>query len=435
MSTYNIGTERQFTKYAILLTPLIKQQMLNWANRFSICCLMDNNEYKAGLHSYECLVAVGAWKWVKVPAGNAFPSLKAFNTNSKDWLFGHFGFDLKAETEGISSELPDRIGFPDCYFFVPEHLLLLDDGIISISSYSADPSAILEQILSDELPVSQAASPVSLQAAMDRNTYLEKVESLRAHILKGDCYEINFCQEFFAPGAIIDPVTIFQTLSALSPTPFSVFYKLEDHYLLCASPERFLRIESGIVRSQPIKGTARRHLDDAIADAISAQDLVASEKERSENVMVVDLVRNDLSRFCKPGTVEVEELFGVYSFPQVHQMISTVKGDIVEGLSWIDAVQQSFPMGSMTGAPKHRVLELIESYELTRRGIFSGAVGYCTPGGDADFNVVIRSILYNSSTNYLSCLVGSAITWNSEGGKEYDECQLKIMAIQKALGG
>jgi len=177
------------------------------------------------------------------------------------------------------------------------------------------------------------------------------------------------------------------------------------------------------------------YLNDIAADEAAKNALLKSEKEKSENVMVVDLVRNDLSRFCKPGTVEVEELFGVYSFPQVHQMISTVKGEITEGFSWIDAVEQCFPMGSMTGAPKHRVLELIESYELTRRGIFSGAVGYCTPDGDADFNVVIRSILYNSSSKYLSCLVGSAITWNSEAEKEYDECQLKIMAIQKALGG
>ena len=245
-----------------------------------------------------------------------------------------------------------------------------------------------------------------------RNIYAGS-KALKAHILRGDCYEINFCQEFYANAVTIEPVP-YRRLCEISPNPFSVYYKLNELYLLCASPERYLQIDNGTVWSQPIKGTAPRNPGDARLDEELAKQLCSSRKERSENVMVVDLVRNDLSRICEPGSVEVEELFGIYSFPQVHQMISTVKGKLKGGLSWIDAVKASFPMGSMTGAPKKRVVELIENYELVRRGIFSGAVGYCTPSGDADFNVVIRSIMFNAARNYLSCLVGSGITWYAD---------------------
>ncbi|ULQ52576.1 anthranilate synthase component I family protein [Flavihumibacter fluvii] len=396
---------------------------------------MDNNAYTADLHSYECLIATGAWKWIKLSAGNAFPLLNAFYRQEPGWVFGHFGFDLKAETELVPSLLPDHIGFPDCYFFVPEHLILVQPKQVLISSYSIDPATILRQIMDLPLPVVNQTTPVVLKPRIDKETYIQKVNAIKAHIRRGDCYELNFCQEFFASPAEIDPVYVFRSLSSISPNPFSVFYKLDDIHLMCASPERFLRIENGIVRSQPIKGTAARDIVNPVADAELARCLASSEKEKSENVMVVDLVRNDLSRFCKPGSVEVEELFGVYSFPQVHQMISTVKGEIAAGLNWVDAVQQSFPMGSMTGAPKRRVLELIESFEQVRRGIFSGAVGYCTPDGNADFNVVIRSLLYNSTSKYLSCPVGSAITWYADPYYEYEECLLKVAAMRKAVGG
>ena len=149
--------------------------------------------------------------------------------------------------------------------------------------------------------------------------------------------------------------------------------------------------------------------------------------------MVVDLVRNDLSRVCKEGTVTVEELFGVYRFPQVHQMISTIKGELRDGMNLADVLKASFPMGSMTGAPKKRVLELIEQFERTKRGLYSGAVGYIDPKGDYDFNVVIRSLLYNASAKYLNYQVGGGITFYSDAEKEYEECLLKATAIRQLL--
>src|SRR5262249_41024055 len=222
-----------------------------------------------------------------------------------------------------------------------------------------------------------------------------------------------------------DPVSVYRELSSISPNPFSALYRINDKWLICASPERFLKKQGNKILSQPIKGTSERILGNEERDELSREKLFKSPKERSENVMVVELVRNDLAKICKEGTVDVDELYGIYSFPQVHQMISTVVGELKENISFTDIIRATFPMGSMTGAPKKRVLELIERYEKTRRGIFSGALGYNSPGGDFDFNVVIRSILYNSSDRYLSFPTGSGITFYSDPEKEWEECLLK----------
>lgn len=422
------------TSYSIKLTPELKQQMLNWGNQFNICCFMDNHTYPSSYGSFECLLAAGAWKWVKLQAGNAFPTLKAFSAQQNgEWLIGHFGFDLKQETEDVPSKLPDPVGFPDSYFFVPEHLCLLKGNEMRITSHTLSTDQVLREILEMSPSTTTVGISPALVPSMTRGEYIQKVEALKSHIHRGDCYEINFCQEFHSENAQVNPINLFRKLNEVSPNPFSVFYKLDDRFLLCASPERYLCVRGGEVLSQPIKGTAPRNLEDPDADRQLAEQLLMSQKEMSENVMVVDLVRNDLSRVCEPGSVVVEELFGIYSFPQVHQMISTIKGKLDKGKNWLDAVQASFPMGSMTGAPKKRVLELIENYEQVCRGIFSGAVGYRSPSGDADFNVVIRSILYNEQTNYLSCLFGSGITWYADPEKEYEECLLKAAAIKKVL--
>jgi para-aminobenzoate synthetase component 1 len=182
-----------------------------------------------------------------------------------------------------------------------------------------------------------------------------------------------------------------------------------------------------------MKGTIRRRPEQPERDTDLSNFLRASLKEQSENVMIVDLVRNDLSKVCTEGSVTVSELFGIYPFPQVFQMISSVEGAFQAGVHWTEAIRATFPMGSMTGAPKRRVMELIEQYERSRRGLYSGALGYVDPEGNFDFGVVIRSILYNRSVRYLSFSVGSAITAGSDPGKEYAECLLKARAIKKTL--
>ena len=277
------------------------------------------------------------------------------------------------------------------------------------------------------------SNEVIIKNRIEQEEYISIIRQLQQHILRGDCYEINFCQEFFAEQIEVDPAIIYKKLSDISPNPFSAFYRLNDKWLLCASPERFLKKEGKKIVTQPIKGTSKRIQGDESKDEQNRSWLFHSDKDRSENVMVVDLMRNDLSKICEEGTVKVDELFGIYSFPQVHQMISTISGTLKNNISFLDIIRATFPMGSMTGAPKKRVMELVEQYEKTKRGIFSGAVGYISPTGDFDFNVVIRSIMYNKSSQYLSFQTGSAITFYSDPEKEWGECLLKAEAMKKVF--
>ncbi|MBP6591283.1 MAG: anthranilate synthase component I family protein [Chitinophagaceae bacterium] len=405
--------------------------MLNWANRFSTFCFLDNHQYQLAPHTEECLLAAGVKREYKAMAGGALDGLQEMINASPSWLFGHLGYDLQLETAGISSSCPDRIGFPDCFFFEPVYLIRLTDNQISISG--PDPVAIWQEIQDEpELPAQQEKR-TAIKGRYTKETYISVLEQLKKHILRGDCYEINFCQEFYSEDSLLNPISVYRDLSRISPNPFSALYRQDDHWLICASPERFLRKEGRRILSQPIKGTARRNSSNADQDLAGKEALQRSEKDRSENVMVVDLVRNDLSRVCEEGSVKVDELFGVYSFPQVHQMISTVSGQVREDLTFADLIRATFPMGSMTGAPKKRVMELIREYENSRRGIFSGALGYISPAGDFDFNVVIRSIMYNAGSGYLSFQAGSGITWYSDPEKEWEECLLKASAIEAVL--
>jgi para-aminobenzoate synthetase component I len=462
--------------------------MLTWATPFNICCFLDNQGYQAaplavaqrlGSPSdlrraadlrarptaatpppvFECLLAVGAAREFTASPGRAFAELKTWAADQQEWLFGHFAYDLALETEPSASfpvsrpghqpaqpadpaptpadplsARADPIGFPALFFFLPEVVITLQADGIRIGSLGPAPETIWQAILAaiPLEPIPQA--PIVFEPRFTREEYLGTIGALREHILRGDCYEINFCQEFYARQATLDPWAAWQALSKASPNPFSAFYRLGERYLLCASPERYLKRTGSILLSQPIKGTASRVRDDAAADVQAGQALANSAKDQAENVMVVDLVRNDLSRICRPGSVRVSELFGIYAFPQVFQMISTITGELLPGLHWSEAIRDTFPMGSMTGAPKNNVVRLIARYERSRRGIFSGALGYVTPDGDFDFNVVIRSLLYREDTGYLSYQVGSGITYNSDPAAEYEECLLKAQGIRKALG-
>jgi para-aminobenzoate synthetase component I len=464
--------------------------MLTWASRVDICCFLDNHGYEHQIPgqnaasrgqaaatvppnretpptAFECLLAVGAIDTLQTAAGSSFAQLKKWTATKKDWIFGHLAYDLAKETEPAQATAPpptapikNPIGFPDLFFFVPELVIELESDSLRIGSCQRDQETIWRQILETPIqdariaetsaagpktpamgPQTPATEPQTppmgsippFTPRFARAEYLAAVTALRQHILRGDCYEINFCQEFFSQPADPDPLSTWWSLSQASPNPFSAFYRLQERYLFCASPERYLKKTGNTLFSQPIKGTLPRHPDDPASDQTGARALFNSSKDRSENVMVVDLVRNDLSRICLAGTVQVRELYGIYPFPQVFQMISTITGELNPGLDWIDAIQATFPMGSMTGAPKNRVVQLIGQYERSNRGIFSGAVGYVTPDGDFDFNVVIRSLLYNRENRYLSYQVGSGITFYSDPEAEYEECLLKAEGIRKAL--
>lgn len=374
-------------------------------------------------------MAAGVRRRLSVEAGHAFEQLSRFAGEKKSWLFGHLSYDLKNEVEELSSRHPDPIGFPLLHFFEPEILIHIREDKVEVEAEDAE--AVMKEIR-DAGPL-EAGIPdeMELRGRMSREDYIQIIQRLKAHIQRGDCYEINFCQEFYAENADPDPYRLFKKLSLQSPAPHAAFYRLDDLWLLCASPERFLKKQGGRVYSQPMKGTIARERDSA-SDERNKRALMESAKDRSENVMVVDLVRNDLSKFCRPGSVKVDELFGVYPFPQVWQMVSTVSGE-PQTNDLAEIFRACFPMGSMTGAPKKRVMELIEENEDFRRGLFSGSVGYITPGGEFDFNVVIRSLLYNGARRYLSCMAGSGITIYSDPGKEWEECMLKAAALRRVV--
>jgi len=402
--------------------------MLNWANRFNICCFLDSHQYHSSHSSHDCLVAAGCRHSLMADAGNALNRLNCFYASAGDWIFGHLGYDLKNEIESLQSSHPDGVQFPDLFFFVPEVIVRLEGHTVSIGAEDGAARQVFRDIIGTPDVPPAFRDPVAIRQRFSRQEYVAVVEQLKRHILKGDCYEINLCQEFFAEDATIHPLALYRSLSAASPNPFAAYYRLNDKYLLCLSPERYLKKEGRHILSQPIKGTLRRQAGDP--DGSSLQQ---NGKERAENIMVVDLVRNDLSKICEKGSVQVDELCGIYAFPQVFQMISTVSGELRDGVTPTDAIRATFPMGSMTGAPKNRVMELIERYELRKRGLFSGSVGYFSPSGDFDLNVVIRSVLYNASSRYLSFHTGSAITFASDPEAEYEECLLKAEAIRKAL--
>ncbi len=426
---------RVAASFLIKDTGLFKRKALEWINRFPVGCVFDNHSYDNHLYrSCEFLLAAGCVTEL-IPAGeNKIESLKEFYDRQHDWLFGFLSYDLKNEIEVLDSRNPDNLYFPEVHFFVPEIVIELSGNSVTVSSRNTKPESIFSSIEKTNLPHSPFTNFNS--KVVKRTTekeYLENVRNIKNHILKGDVYELNYCQEFFIEDFSAEPSEIFSRLGEISPSPFSAYYRLNDKFLLCASPERFLKKKGSKLISQPIKGTIKRGKSKD-EDEQMKQELLGNLKEQSENVMIVDLVRNDLSHSCKAGSVKVEELLGIYTYPQVHQLISTVTGELDSSVHFMDAIKYAFPMGSMTGAPKIKAMKLIEQYESFKRGLFSGSVGYISPDGDFDFNVVIRSMLYNRTERYLSFATGSAITFNSIPEKEYDECMLKAKAMFKVLG-
>lgn len=413
--------------------PVYRNKMLNWVNQFNIFCFLDNHQYKHTHASFECMLAAGDNGSIEMQAGNAFPAMKDFYDEHGGWLFGHFGYEMKNETLQNKETTHPGNGFADMHFFIPQTVIKLTHQQLIIYT-DGDANDIRNEIESCSPFIKRfECEDRIINSRMSREQYLLTIARLKQHIHRGDCYEINYCQEFFSEGIELDPLSLYDRLQKESPNPFASFYKVNKDYCMCASPERFLSKEGTRIISQPIKGTSKRELLNEEKDNQNRNYLLSSSKERSENVMIVDLVRNDISQICKEGSVKVDELFGVYSFPQVHQMISTISGELKEGIHWVDIIKAVFPIGSMTGAPKMRVMELIEQYEQSRRGLFSGAIGYIQPGGDFDFNVVIRSMFYNESSHHLSFQAGSGITDLSDPENEYAECLLKVAAMQKVL--
>lgn len=411
-----------------------KLKALAWADSFPLAAYYTSNGIPYPHGGFRDVLAVLDGEPHLFTEAKSFAALRNLLAQKHPLLCGYLSYDLKNQIENLSSNNPDGLRFPLLTFFTPHIYLYFNKESINIYYYDDNTSHIINAILAFDTPEAALPPGIAMRQRVQKETYVRQVEQVRHHILEGDVYELNYCMEFYAEEVKLQPLPLYLALNQASPTPFSGYLKLHDKYLLCASPERFLKKEGAKLISQPIKGTIRRGATPAEDKQLQHQ-LRHDEKELAENMMIVDLVRNDLSRSCGTGTVQVEEMFGIYGFRQVSQMISTVSGKLRPGKDLVDALTGAFPMGSMTGAPKISAMQRIEELESTRRGLYSGAFGYISGNGDCDFNVVIRSLQYNAATGYLSFMVGSAITYDSDPEREYEECLLKAQAMLKVLQG
>lgn len=406
--------------------PQLKIKMLNWLKQFGIFAYLDNNKYKNLLNRYELLVGAGAQQ-IYSDEQEIAPVF------GKEWLFGHINYDYKNRLyKDLKSEHLAWFQNESFQFFKPEIVIWLAYGgnQLHIESATLAPELILEQIMNmeEEAAGTQSIRP-RFQKLFDHETYLQRVREVKEHILNGDCYELNLCVGSVAERADIDPFSCFEKLNRANPAPFACFYRSGECYAMGSSPERFLAKEDRRLLAQPMKGTIRRSPDHSEDEALKTH-LAADEKERAENVMIADLMRNDLAKSCVTGSIKVPELFKVATFPTLHTMISSVEGELRAEVPSFTALLNAFPMGSMTGAPKKIVMELIEALEKSKRELYAGCIGYCNPAGDFDFNVVIRTLCYNSTSKRLSYHTGGAITIDSDPEKEWQEVLLKAKALE-----
>lgn len=417
----------------------VKRSLLSWAKKFQEVVWLDSNDHSNEYSRFDAVLAVDAFTAIQTGYEGAFERLGEYQEITADWIFGYLSYDLKNDVEKLQSNNYDGLHYPDLFFFQPKKIFFLQKDqleLVYLGMVDDEMEEDLEQILQKgHFSESFPAQNVQMKPRIAKDEYLRKVEKMLEHIHRGDIYEANFCQEFYAEDAEIDPFETFSALNAISNPPFATFLRNHDHYLLSASPERYLQKNGETLITQPIKGTAPRDLLDPEKDLQLAKNLENDPKERAENIMIVDLVRNDLSKTAKKGSVKVAELCKIYSFQQVHQMISTVTAKVAGGIPPVEVLRTTFPMGSMTGAPKISAMEIIEALEETKRSLYSGAVGYFDPMGNFDFNVVIRSILYNAERKYVSFSVGGAITSKSSPHAEYRECLVKAAALKQVLEG
>jgi para-aminobenzoate synthetase component 1 len=414
------------------------EKLLELSRHFDpfICLNSNTHSLKTpdSYSSYDFLIAFGAVD-VLNSSEDIFGSLKSFYEENKDWIFGYLSYDVKNNLENLYSGNEDKLNAPDYFFFRPRYIATCEKNELAIHYIEEfDTEKSVEYLLENLIVRSMEIPSIRVNQSTEREEYISSVNKIKKHIHLGDIYEMNYCMEFYNDAAEIDAVSVYKKLNDFSPMPFSAFMQIENISVMCASPERFIAKRGKKIISQPIKGTMKRGASEKEDEEIR-QNLKNSSKEQSENVMIVDLVRNDLSRTAVRKTVKVEELFGIKTFRRLHQMESTIVSELDEKFHFTDAIRNAFPMGSMTGAPKIRAMEIIENCENMKRGIFSGTLGYVTPGGDFDFNVIIRSIFYNSQKKYLSFMAGSAITSAADAESEYEECLLKAESMKKILAG
>ena len=392
-------------------------------------CFLNSNDQSG-------ILAYGSGGLLELNGTHVLEAIHEFiNEHKGKYLFMALSYDIKNEIEDLNSQNPDSIQFPKAVLWCPEVVVKIKDEKFSFVQGEETElnKQVLHEFLEENSVQSDKKSSYKFVPRISKDSYINTVNKIKEHIQRGDIYELNYCQEFnsYNIDLQLNKDTYFK-LNNITKAPFSSYFHFGDIDVFCGSPERFIKLENNRLTAQPIKGTIKRGTTEQ-EDEQYRKQLEQDPKERAENIMIVDLMRNDLSKIAQKDSVQVEELCGIYSFETVHQMISTVSCKPCEVNSFIDIIKATFPMGSMTGAPKIRAMELIEEYEDFKRGLYSGSIGYIAPNGDFDFNVIIRTVIYNRRLKTLSCAVGSAITIQSDAEREYEECLVKIQKILDAF--
>ncbi len=421
-SSFFCPTMMDFPFSYSLSSPNFKQKLTKWAHaHFQFLALFQGNDYQYPEEPFADFFFAG---------NQELTENEIWDKSVQKVKVGIVGYDFKNQIEQLESSNPAWLPLPDLCFFTPEIALKFEENLVKSSTELSDD--FWRQIESIEFI--EQSTECDFRALITRQEYLEKVKKIQELIIEGETYEMNFCQAYEGQFENWDPISAFFKLQKASPMPFSALFKAREKWLVSASPERFLNKKGSKLIGQPIKGTIRRGSTPE-EDIVNRSILIESEKERAENLMITDLTRNDLSKVSKVASVKVDELFGIYSLPRVFQMITTVSSELKENVSFKEIIQATFPMGSMTGAPKIRTMKLIEELESFKRSWFSGAFGWVDEAGDFDFSVIIRSIIADQKSKKLYFAVGSAITIDSDASKEYEECELKSQAIREILHG
>ena len=421
---------KRFSKsYSLKNKDLFVKKIVNFSSDQSHFTLLNSND---NFDDYELIIAYGAESFLQ-SSKNSLKKIDKYIDKVNDWIFGYLSYDLKNEIENLTDLNKDVFNLPNLYFYQPKVIWLIKDEKAEI--YSLNEKNLNEDwdhINSINYKDCTEKSSVDLITRTSKQEYIRKIKNIKKRILQGDCYEMNYCFDMYSKNKTINPYKTYIKLNDYTRSPMSTFFKLNQLYLLSSSPERFIKRINRKIISQPIKGTAKRGLDSKEDEKIK-NTLLSSPKELSENHMIVDLVRNDLSRVAEKGSVKVKNLNKLNTFKRVHQLISTIEAEIAVNTKFSKIISGMFPMGSMTGAPKIESMNIIDEYESTKRGLYSGSIGYIKPNKDFDFNVVIRSIIYDKLLKEINVSVGSAITFKSDPESEFEECLLKAEPMIKSL--
>ena len=421
---------KRFSKsYSLKNKDLFVKKIVNFSSDQSHFTLLNSND---SFDDYELIIAYGAESFLQ-SSKNSLKKIDKYIDTVNDWIFGYLSYDLKNEIENLTDLNKDVFNLPNLYFYQPKVIWLIKEEKAEI--YSLNKKNLNEDwdhINSIDYKDFTEKSSVDLITRTSKEEYVRKIKNIKQRILQGDCYEMNYCFDMFSKNKTINPYKTYIKLNDYTRSPMSTFFKLNHLYLLSSSPERFIKRINRKIISQPIKGTAKRGLDSKEDEKIK-YTLLSSPKELSENHMIVDLVRNDLSRVAEKGSVKVKNLNKLNTFKRVHQLISTIEAEIAVKTKFSKIITGMFPMGSMTGAPKIESMNIIDEYESTKRGLYSGSIGYIKPNKDFDFNVVIRSIIYDKLLKEINVSVGSAITFKSDPESEFEECLLKAEPMIKSL--